>query len=147
MEEKLQVKVTIKENAESVVKNSDIVITTTPATEPVIQSEWVQPGTHITAMGSDAEHKQELDPEILRKANLYVCDVISQCEVLGELRSALEQNIVEKTDGIVELGEITSQKEMARKKVNDITVADLTGTGAQDTRIALYAYKKLTEEK
>ncbi|MFD2130760.1 cyclodeaminase [Pseudogracilibacillus auburnensis] len=147
MEEKLQVKVTIKENAESVVKNSDIVITTTPATEPVIQSEWVQPGTHITAMGSDAEHKQELDPEILRKANLYVCDVISQCEVLGELRSALEQNIVEKTDGIVELGEITSQKEMARKKVDDITVADLTGTGAQDTRIALYAYKKLTEEK
>lgn len=147
MEEKLQVKVTIKENAESVVKNSDIVITTTPATEPVIQSEWVQPGTHITAMGSDAEHKQELDPEILRKANLYVCDVISQCEVLGELRSALEQNIVEKTDSIVELGEITSQKEMARKKVDDITVADLTGTGAQDTRIALYAYKKLTEEK
>ncbi|MBO1002106.1 cyclodeaminase [Pseudogracilibacillus auburnensis] len=147
MEEKLQVKVTIKENAKSVVKNSDIVITTTPATEPVIQSEWVQPGTHITAMGSDAEHKQELDPEILRKANLYVCDVISQCEVLGELRSALEQNIVEKTDGIVELGEITSQKEMARKKVDDITVADLTGTGAQDTRIALYAYKKLTEEK
>lgn len=147
MEEKLQVKVTIKENAESVVKNSDIVITTTPATEPVIQSEWVQPGTHITAMGSDAEHKQELDPEVLRKANLYVCDVISQCEVLGELRSALEQNIVEKTDGIVELGEITSQKEMARKKVDDITVADLTGTGAQDTRIALYAYKKLTEEK
>lgn len=147
MEEKLQVKVTIKENAESVVKNSDIVITTTPATEPVIQSEWVQSGTHITAMGSDAEHKQELDPEILRKANLYVCDVISQCEVLGELRSALEQNIVEKTEGIVELGEITSQKEMARKKVDDITVADLTGTGAQDTRIALYAYKKLTEEK
>src|SRR5690625_3868560 len=93
IEEQLQVKVTIMDTPENVVKNSELLLTTTPSTEPVVKSEWIKPGMHITAMGSDAEHKQELDPEILRNANIYVCDVISQCKVLGELRSALEQNI------------------------------------------------------
>lgn len=146
MEAYLQVKINIKDNAQEVVENSDLVITTTPATSPVIQCDWVQAGTHITAMGSDAEHKQELDIAILQKATV-VCDVIAQCEVLGELRAALEQNSIKNTEQIIELGELTAQKKQGRKSSDDITVADLTGTGAQDTKIALYAYKKLTEEK
>ena len=47
----------------------------------------------------------------------------------------------------MELGDITSRAEKIRTSKDDITIVDLTGTGAQDTRIALYAYKKLTEEK
>src|SRR5690625_4100390 len=146
IEATLQVKVNILDSAELVVKNSELVITTTPATEPVIKHEWLHPGIHITAMGSDAEHKQELDSHILKNADVLVCDVISQCEVLGELRSAIEHKLI-KTDRIKELGELTTGKYKGRQTRDDITVADLTGTGAQDTKIALYAYKKLTEKK
>lgn len=147
MEELLDVKVNVLAEAQDVVKNSDVLITTTPSSEPVVQHEWIHEGLHITAMGSDAEHKQELDPLILKNANHYVCDVIAQSEVLGELRSAIEQGIFKQTDKIVELGEITSQRKKIRTSKTDVTVVDLTGTGAQDTKIALYAYKKLTEEK
>lgn len=147
MEKTLGVKVNVLSSPEEVVTRSDLVITTTPSSEPVVQHEWVRDGMHITAMGSDAEHKQELDPYILKKANHYVCDVIAQCERLGELRSALEKNIIDNTDQILELGEITSQRINIRNSTSDITVADLTGTGAQDTKIALYAYRKLTEER
>lgn len=147
MENKLGVKVNVLKEAEEVVKNSDVLITTTPSSEPVVKSEWIHEGLHITAMGSDAQHKQELEPLILKRADHYVCDVIAQCEVLGELRSALEQKVLTSTDDIRELGEITAAKQKVRTSTKDITVADLTGTGAQDTKIALYAYKKLTEEK
>ena len=147
MEKTLGVKVNILFEAEEVVTKSDLLITTTPSSEPVVQHEWVREGMHITAMGSDAEHKQELDPLILKHANFYVCDVIAQCGRLGELRSALEQNVLQNTEQILELGEITSRQKNIRNSKSDITVADLTGTGAQDTKIALYAYKKLTEEK
>lgn len=147
MENTLGVKVNILEEAEAVVKSSDLLITTTPSSEPVVRHEWIPEGMHITAMGSDAEHKQELDPYILKNADHYVCDVIAQCKVLGELRSALEQNVLENTEQIIELGEVTANRKKLRTSKSDVTVADLTGTGAQDTKIALYAYKKLTEEK
>lgn len=147
MESKLGVKVNVVKEAEEVVRQSDVVITTTPSSEPVIKNEWLHEGLHITAMGSDAQHKQELDPLILKNADHYICDVIAQCEVLGELRSAIEQNVITNKGAITELGEITSKKQKIRTSSKEITVADLTGTGAQDTKIALYAYKKLTEEK
>jgi len=147
VEESLDLKVTIAAEPKAVVENSEIVITTTPATEPVIQADWLHPGVHITAMGSDAGHKQELDPKILKQADLYVCDVQKQCAILGELRAALEKGLFSDEDVMIELGELTSMQKKGRQNESDITIVDLTGTGAQDTRIALYAYKKLTEKK
>lgn len=147
IEADLNVSVIICENATEVAKHSELIVTTTPARSPVLQHEWIQRGTHITAIGSDAEHKNELDPHILEQANAYVCDVIAQCEVLGELRTAIQADTIRETKNILELGEVIAHEKIVRKSVEDITVADLTGTGIQDTKIALYAYQKLTEEK
>lgn len=147
IEADLNVSVIICENATEVAKHSELIVTTTPARSPVLQHEWIQRGTHITAIGSDAEHKNELDPHILEQANAYVCDVIAQCEVLGELRTAIQADTIRETKNILELGEVIAHEKIVRKSIEDITVADLTGTGIQDTKIALYAYQKLTEEK
>src|SRR5699024_11057151 len=103
VEAKLKVSVTIVDEAEEAVKNVQILITATPATSPIIKYEWLPQGIHITAMGSDAEHKQELEAEILQKADHVVCDVIKQCEILGELRSALETGALKDTTKIMEL--------------------------------------------
>lgn len=146
MAELLQLEVKGERNPESVVKQSDIVITTTPASVPVIKENWLHPGLHITAMGSDAEHKQELETGILTAADKLVCDVKSQCFVLGELHHGMDQGVITEKSAIVELGEITSGKAEGRMKEDDITVCDLTGTGAQDTAIALYAYERLQKK-
>lgn len=140
----LEAEIIVANTPEEVVKNSDIVITTTPSKEPIIKTDWIHPGLHITAMGSDAAQKQELEPEILKEADMYICDVKSQCIKLGELRSAVEKGLMSKDQDVIELGQITSGKVSGRKREDDITVADLTGTGAQDTAIALYAFQKLT---
>ncbi|HET9068031.1 MAG TPA: cyclodeaminase, partial [Amaricoccus sp.] len=71
------------------VARSQIVVTTTPARAPILQADWLHPGLHITAMGSDQSEKNELDPQILAMADLYVCDRTTQAETLGELRTAL----------------------------------------------------------
>jgi len=72
-------------SAESAVKESEIIITTTPSNSPLILNQWLQSGQHITAMGSDAEHKNELDPEIILSCNCYVPDNLDQTRILGEL--------------------------------------------------------------
>lgn len=127
-------------SAERTVKDSQLVITTTPAREPVLKAAWLHPGLHITAMGSDQAGKNEIEAAALARATLYVCDRISQAEKLGELRSAREAGHL--TDVMPpELGEIVSDSRPGRRSQDDITICDLTGTGAQDTAIATFALK------
>ncbi|MCM3023044.1 cyclodeaminase [Heyndrickxia ginsengihumi] len=139
----LGVDVEIANGAERVVKESDIVITTTPAKAPVIKAEWLHPGLHITAMGSDAEHKQELEAEVLSRADKLVCDTKEQCARLGELHHAIEQHVIQPNASIIELGQVVSEAIQGREDDEQITVCDLTGTGVQDTAIALFAYSEM----
>ncbi len=109
-------------------------------------ADWLEPGQHITAMGSDAEYKNELDPYCLARADLYVADRLAQVELLGELRSAPAAGTVTGTDGIPELGEIVAGKSDGRRSDRDITICDLTGMGVQDTAIAIYARDRTAGE-
>jgi ornithine cyclodeaminase/alanine dehydrogenase-like protein (mu-crystallin family) len=122
----------------SVMAESQLVITTTPVEEPVLRSAWLHPGLHITAMGSDQAGKNELEPAALARADLYVADRVSQCEVLGELRSAIRAGLW--AGGTPpELGEVVAGSKPGRTSDDQITICDLTGTGAQDTAIATFA--------
>lgn len=143
----LGIKVQVAETAEQVVRNSDLVVTTTPATEPVVQAEWLHPGLHITAMGSDAEHKQELAAEVLAAADKVVCDTVAQCAKLGELHRALDSGILKDSSEVIELGQLTSKVLQGRDDNSQITVCDLTGTGVQDTAIALFAYNEMVKHQ
>ncbi len=142
----LGVEIVKAEDAETVVRGSDIVATTTPSRHPYLQSEWLHPGLHITAMGSDAEEKQELYADVLRHADLLVCDLKSQCFRLGELHHGLEEGVISQDDEIIELGELTSGRKPGRRHDDEITICDLTGVGVQDTAIALLAYRKAAEK-
>ncbi len=122
---------------------SQLVITTTPATAPILQDTHLHSGLHITAMGSDQTGKNELDPHIFARADKIVCDRISQCELLGELRSALEIGAIANSKSVVELGDIISGKAAGRASESDFTICDLTGTGVQDTAIATLALEKV----
>ncbi len=123
---------------EGVCRESDVLITTTPSQAPLVRAEWLRPGTHVTAMGSDAEDKKELEPEVLRRADLVVVDVEAQSRRLGELRGV---------DDVapIELGTITKGAHPGRMRPDDITVCDLTGTGVQDTMIARMAHRRCVE--
>lgn len=134
--------VLVAASAEEVVRSSDVVVTTTPATQPIVSAQWLHPGLHITAMGSDAEFKQELDPKIFAGADKVCCDMVAQSLRLGELHHAVDAGFLSK-DSIVELGDMASKKLLGRTHPQHITVCDLTGTGVQDTMIAIYALEKV----
>lgn len=134
----LGIEVRAERDPARLVAQSQLVVTTTPAEHPVLKAEWLHPGLHITAMGSDQSGKNEIDPRALVSAGLYVADRVSQCEKLGELRSALAAGLW-KRGTPPELGEIVSGIKMGRASEAEITICDLTGTGAQDTAIATFA--------
>jgi len=132
----------VTSDAKTLVLRAELVVTTTPSRSPVLMADWLHPGLHITAMGSDQAGKNEIDPKALAACDLYVPDRLSQCEVSGELEAVNATGLA--PDGpFPELGEIIAGKHPGRQSENAITIADLTGTGAQDTAIATHVYAAL----
>lgn len=131
---------------EEVVRNSAVVVTSTPAKQPYLRGEWLHPGLHITAMGADAETKQELFPDALKLADRLFCDRRSQCFRLGELHHGLDAGVISEDSPVTELGELTAGLKPGRQNQAEITICDLTGTGVQDTVIATLAYQKAVEQ-
>ena len=127
--------VNAEEDLENLVKESRLIITTTSSKEPLIQSDWVKPGTHITAVGSDTPEKCELDPNILSMADLVVADSLEQNLIRGEIHQAVKRSLIN-SQSIVELGEIFAGLKPGRINDDFITVADLTGVAVQDLVIA-----------
>jgi ornithine cyclodeaminase len=142
MTQELDVDVRIADNPEEVFRQAQFVATTTPTREPYAKAAWLHPGMHITAMGADGEHKQELFAGVLGKADRIVCDSKSQCFRLGELHHALKEGVLSEDSEITELGELTAGSKTGRQNDQEITICDLTGVGVQDTTIAVLTYQK-----
>ncbi|MCK5438882.1 MAG: cyclodeaminase [Gemmatimonadetes bacterium] len=141
MSERLGVGVEATTSVEELVGQSQIVVTTTPSREPLVEAAWLHPGLHITAMGSDLPGKQELAADVLRAADLLVCDSKTQAACHGELQHLAELE----TRRAFELGEITSGGRPGRTDDKAISVCDLTGMGTQDTAISLFALRRFAD--
>jgi ornithine cyclodeaminase len=119
------------ETVEAALDDADVVITCTASREPLVRAEWLKAGAHVTALGSDGVGKQELDPEVLCRADVLACDSREQCVRLGELQHAPEE-----ASRAVELGAIAAGAAPGRTAEGQLTVCDLTGVGVQDVAAA-----------
>ncbi|GAB6286942.1 MAG: alanine dehydrogenase [Methanoregula sp.] len=120
--------------------NCDLLVTTTPARSPIVKSEWIHEGTHINAIGADAPGKQELDPEILRRASVYVDDP-EQAIHSGEINVPIANGTFTRDDIRGTLGEVVTGKKR-RTSSREITVFDSTGLAIQDLAIAHIAMQR-----
>lgn len=139
---KLGFPITATSDARGAVIGADLIVTTTPSEIPIIEAGWLEPGQHLTAMGSDAEHKNEIDPAAIAAADLYVADSLKQTRRLGELHHAIDAGLVAGDAVFAELGQIVAGRTPGRTRNDQITIADLTGTGIQDTAIATLAFAR-----
>ncbi len=127
-------------SAEDVCRQADILITATPSHEPMVRAAWLEPGLHVTAVGSDTPGKQELDAACLARADLVVVDRLSQCARFGELSHAIAAGLMREGDVRGQLGEVVAGRKPGRSRDDEITICDLTGVGFQDTAIAALAW-------
>lgn len=127
--------------AEEAVRGADIVVTTTRGRSgPIVKKEWIGPGTHIAAIGSDMPGKQELDAEIFAGARV-VCDSIELCLESGETQNALKAGILHPEEIHAEIGEIILGKKPGRETSEEVTIFDTVGMAIQDIVTATMLYK------
>ncbi|VVB55519.1 Alanine dehydrogenase [uncultured archaeon] len=140
MESKIECEITPEKTIREVC-DCDILVTTTPSREPIVMNEWISEGTHINAIGADAPGKEELDPLILKRANVIVDD-IQQASHSGEVNVPISKGSLSVEDIFGELGEVIIGEKKARMKDSDITVFDSTGLAIQDIATADMVYRK-----
>ncbi len=124
---------------------SDIVCTVTPARAPFLKRAWIKPGTHINAIGADAEGKEELEPSLL-KAAMVVVDDRHQASLAGEINVPISQGLFKIEDIYATLSEIITGKKPGRKNKETITIFDSTGVGIEDIAVARVIYEQAKDK-
>lgn len=132
----------IAPSLEAAVRRADLIITATSSEQPLIKADWLKPGVHLTAVGSDHPAKQELDVEVLQRADVIIADKLEQCAVAGEIHHALAAGVITRDKIQGELGDLIIGAIPGRTHPDQITVADLTGLEVQDTAVATLALEK-----
>ncbi|MEM4311582.1 MAG: alanine dehydrogenase [Nitrososphaerales archaeon] len=133
------------ENVEEAVKNTDIIVTTTPSREPLVKDEWISMGTHFNCIGADAPGKQELEPKVLKRAKIVVDDW-EQASHSGEINVPLAKGMISKEDIYGEIGEIVAGLKKGRIYDSEVTVFTSTGLAIQDAVTANLVYKKALDK-
>lgn len=134
-----------EDKIEDVVRGCDILVTTTPVREPIVKNEWIDEGTHINAIGADAKGKEELDPEILKRAKVVVDDY-EQAIRSGEINVPISKGIFKPEQIHAELGEVLIGKKEGRVSNEEITVFDSTGLAIQDVASGWLVLQKAMKE-
>ena len=119
------------EDLKTAAGESDVIVTITRSTKPLIMKDWVRPGTHFSCIGADMVGKEELDPEIFRTARVFADDV-KQCCAVGELEIPVKTGIISPEDICGEIGQVLAGMIPGRTSDEDITVFDATGLAALD---------------
>ena len=137
--------ISVVDTAQDAVSNVDIVITMTTAREPVLFGEWLQPGMHINAAGSNHWIRREVDDDVIRRADIVVVDSIADAQVeSGDLLYPVERGII-RWDQIHELSSLVVGRVGGRDSDEQITLFESQGIAVSDVAVAAHIYAKAKE--
>lgn len=123
--------------AEEAVRDSDLVGTVTTAAQPLFETDWLAPGVHINAAGSNALIRQELSEATLRRASLLAVDAVpTALTEAGDLLPLLEKGRLHSRQ-LVELGDIIVGRHAGRTDAEQVTVFESQGLAIQDLAVGL----------
>lgn len=138
-------RIQIAKTPAEVASHTNLIVTTTPSEQPLLFAKDINPGTHITAVGSDTGSKQELSSDLLGKADLLIVDSLEQAKTRGEVFRAVSQGGIIPQE-VIELGKALRNPQDQRITDQQITIADLTGVAVQDIMIAEAVFRRYQEK-
>lgn len=140
MSEQLQVEVLSVGSARAAVEEADVVITATTSGEPVLSGEWLKPGCHVNAVGSNWPKRRELDDETLERSSLIVTDSVEQARMeAGDLLIPANGGKLD-WESVWDLADVVTGDGPQRNSSYDITVFKAVGVALEDITVAARAY-------
>ena len=145
MSERLGIAVSAVDSAASCVGDSDVVITITSSSRPVLNGEWLTPGTHINASGANHWMRTELDGEAVKRASVVVTDDVEQAKLeCGDLIYPVERGII-RWEQVRNLSEVIAGRATGRNAADDITLFESQGLALEDIATGIRVYELAVE--
>jgi ornithine cyclodeaminase/alanine dehydrogenase-like protein (mu-crystallin family) len=138
--------ITAESDYHDAARHSDIVVTCTPAREPIITIDDLSPGVFVAAIGADSEDKQEIDARALG-ACVVVVDILEQCSAIGDLHHAIAAGLMQPSDVRADLAAVVTGARTGRVSRDERVVFDSTGTALEDVAAAAMVYERACEQR
>lgn len=146
MASRLETEVVPADSAREAIENADIIVAATVSSDPVIQGKWLQPGTHVNAMGANRIDARELDDEVIRRSTVITVDSVEQAKLeAGELVQPIEKGLLT-WKKVWELSDVVSGKIRGRKADDEITLFKSLGIAIEDVAVGSIVYERAQKE-
>ncbi len=146
MSRRLGVDVTAEESAERAVRGADIVVAATGSSTPVIMGEWLEPGTHVNAIGANRLDSRELDDEAVRRCSVIAADSIEQAKMeAGDLITPISRGLLQ-WDQVTEIAQVVAGTSARRKGEREITLFKSLGIALEDVAVGALVYERARKE-
>ena len=144
--EQIGVPVSLVGSVQELIEGSEILALATTATTPIVDGDWVQPGTHINGIGSHAPGVRELDTKTVVKSKI-ICDNVKACLAeAGDLQIPIEEGSLNPSDIRGEIGDLVSGRKKGRESDSEITLFKSVGLSIQDISVAYHVYEKANSQ-
>ena len=144
--EKMRAELGIPINAAPTVQQAaaqaDIICTVTAATEPILKSEWVQPGQHINAVGSSHAGPSEIDNALVARARYFADSREGVLQQGAEFLRAKRAGLIDDHHILAEIGQVLAGTAEGRRASEEITIYKSLGHIVQDLASAWWLYSQ-----
>lgn len=141
--EKFSLNVRAVDTARECVEGVGIVVTATSSREPVLETSWIAPGTHINGSGSNWIDRRELPTDLIYgRASIVAVDSVDGARMeSGDLMIPLRDAGDDAFPGIA-LSDIVAGKSTGRMNADEVTVFKSNGLAVEDIAVAGYIYEQ-----
>lgn len=146
MAKSLGVEVKAMDSPEQVARGAAIVIAATNSSTPVVRGEWLEPGSHVNAMGANRLEARELDDEVIRRCTFFATDSVEQARFeAGDLVAPVASGLLE-WEKIAELPQVIAGIRPGRSRDEDITLFKSLGLAIEDVAVASFVYERARKQ-
>jgi ornithine cyclodeaminase len=132
--------------AEEAVRDADVVVTATSATEPIVERSWLKPGVHVNAVGSGIPTARELDTATMRDAAVFVDRRESTLSESGDFLIPQREGAFGPEHIRAEIGELLVGSAEGRRSDDELTVFKSLGVAVEDLAAAEYVLQRAEAE-
>ena len=136
------IEIVVAHSVRDAVEGADVVCTITSSRTPLLEGEWLSPGTHVNAVGASLASARELSSDAVVRSRLYVDRRESALAEAGDFLVPRSEGVITDAHIVGELGELALGTIAGRTNANEVTLFKSLGLAVEDVAALRYIYSR-----
>jgi ornithine cyclodeaminase/alanine dehydrogenase len=134
----LNIDCTASDDPRSAIDGADLILCAARALgeRPILEGAWLKPGVMVASIGSTLPEQIEVDPEVIRRAEVIVADVPAEVmHETGDMLAAAKAGVAF-ADKVISLHDLVQGRRPAAQRADNIVLFKSVGSALQDIAVA-----------